>query len=208
MARFNEILVGRYNRALQKAFGIKGGPPVPQLSSEIMAQVLLFWGVENRYLESWQRFGVGFSQPAAAGFNSVFELRNPTANNALIVIEKVTIFNVNAAANSTNFEGPAPLSTDLATSLVSSTVRFDARGQQQPSSVASEQNNAALASFANTPYFASLAPNGAIDMVLYENQEIPILPGDAIRLRNPTVNTALQGSVQWRERFLEDSERF
>src|SRR5882762_4396490 len=35
MARFNEILTGRYNRFLQKLLQMKGGPPSAQLASEI-----------------------------------------------------------------------------------------------------------------------------------------------------------------------------
>ncbi len=35
MALFNEILVGRYNRFLQRLLSMKGHPPAPQLASEI-----------------------------------------------------------------------------------------------------------------------------------------------------------------------------
>src|SRR5258708_26699837 len=39
MARFNEILVGRYNRYLQKLLGIKGPPPSAQRSPEVGSQI-------------------------------------------------------------------------------------------------------------------------------------------------------------------------
>jgi len=39
MAKFNEILAGRYNRFLQKLFQMKGGPPSAQLSSEITTNI-------------------------------------------------------------------------------------------------------------------------------------------------------------------------
>jgi hypothetical protein len=53
MAKYNEILTGRYNRFIQKLFSMKGPAPAPQLSSDIAMQMSFFNGVENRYLEGW-----------------------------------------------------------------------------------------------------------------------------------------------------------
>src|SRR6266851_4747570 len=64
MARFNEILVGRYNRSLQKLLSMKGQAVMPQLASELQPTFSFFSGAENRYLESWERFGN--RQPPAA----------------------------------------------------------------------------------------------------------------------------------------------
>src|SRR5258708_40293223 len=88
MALFNEILVGRYNRFLQKLLAMKGGPPAPQLATEIGTNIQLFHGVENRYLEGWQRFGGQFSVPAA-GVGNVggFRFRNPAGNNVITAVE-------------------------------------------------------------------------------------------------------------------------
>src|SRR5713101_5173625 len=92
MGRFNEILVARYNRYLQKLFGIKGDAPVPILASEIMPSFSLFSGIENRFLESWYRYGIGIDIPAgAAGKNGQVRLRNPSGSNVLGVVEKVTM---------------------------------------------------------------------------------------------------------------------
>src|SRR5260370_18480671 len=90
MARYNEILVGRYNRMLQKLFGMKGGVVAPQLASEISAAFPLFSGVENRYLESWNRFTSVVNQVALAGTPAQWQLRN-TTSNVIAVIEKLTI---------------------------------------------------------------------------------------------------------------------
>src|SRR5260370_38399849 len=88
MARYNEILVGRYNRMLQKLFGMKGGVVAPQLASEISAAFPLFSGVENRYLESWNRFTSVVNQVALAGTPAQCQLRN-TTSNVIAVIDKL-----------------------------------------------------------------------------------------------------------------------
>src|SRR5260370_32873282 len=90
MARYHESLVGRYNRMLQKLFGMKGGVVAPQLASEISAAFPLFSGVENRYLESWNRFTSVVNQVALAGTPAQWQLRN-TTSNVIAVIEKLTI---------------------------------------------------------------------------------------------------------------------
>ena len=67
MAVFNEILVGRFNRALQKFTGIKGGPPAPTHSTEIMPVIPFPIGREFRYLESWALWGGPFVIGAPTG---------------------------------------------------------------------------------------------------------------------------------------------
>ena len=45
------------------------------------------------------------------------------------------------------------------------------------------------------------------DVIVDDLQELPLLPGDAMQVRNNTVNQFVSGIVWWRERALEDSER-
>src|SRR5262249_21216739 len=91
MAIFNEILVGRFNRRLQKLTGIKGMAPAPQLSSEIMAVIPLFFGVENRALESWGRFSAFAAATGGAGQSAGFRIRIPGSTNVVVVIEKLLL---------------------------------------------------------------------------------------------------------------------
>src|SRR5260370_24014979 len=91
MAYTNEILVGRVNRGLQKLFGIKGPSPVPQLASDVQAVHPLFNGVENRYLDGWNRFGAQTSQGASVGNISGFRIRNPSTSNVIAVFEKIAV---------------------------------------------------------------------------------------------------------------------
>src|SRR5689334_14381216 len=91
MARFNEILVGRYNRFAQKLLQIKGDAPVPQLAGDIQLSMPLYSGAENRYLESWDRYGVGVLVAAQVGINSGARLRNPLGANLVIVVERIVV---------------------------------------------------------------------------------------------------------------------
>src|SRR5215813_11736817 len=92
MAKFNEILVGRFNRALQKFTGIKGLVPAPTLASEIMPVFPLPFGVENRYLESWSRFTAIASTGGAVGVQPIVKFRLPANSNIVAVLERVTLF--------------------------------------------------------------------------------------------------------------------
>src|SRR5713226_5812707 len=98
MARFNEILVGRYNRMLQKLFSMKGAAPMPQLASELAPTINFFSGVENRSLEAWNRYGLLLSITAGAATNSLLRIRNPSTTNVIAIIEKLTVNNNTAAA--------------------------------------------------------------------------------------------------------------
>src|SRR5438034_3476406 len=88
MARFNEILVGRYNRFVQKLLSMKGDAPVPQLASEFQPIIPTFSGVENRYLEGWDRFSITLSQTAVAAQTNGLQFRNPAGSNVIAVFEK------------------------------------------------------------------------------------------------------------------------
>lgn len=204
MAVFNEILVGRFNRALQKLTGIKGGPPVRQLGSEILPVFPIFWGAENRYLESWNRFGFATQVNASAGNNSLFKIRNPAPGNIVIVVEKLLLMNPTAAAVLVNLN-MGGTTQDAPVPENGFAVRLDARTQTvQPASILSQGNGVATNGF--TFLQAQLGVNQDYDVIVDENQEITVLQGDALQVF-VGANTQLNLSMFWRERFLEDSER-
>src|SRR5260370_10296088 len=97
MAKFNEILSGRFNRALQKMLSMKGGPPSAQLATEIGTQFQFPLGVEFRNLESWFRYGAAPGLPAVAAANAVFRFRNPAGSNVVAVVEKLAFPGLNLA---------------------------------------------------------------------------------------------------------------
>ncbi len=205
MARFNEILVGRYNRMVQKLLSMKGPATLVGFSDEAVAVFSLFYGVENRYLEGWDRFGVAVGTAAgAAGNRTVWRIRNPGGSNVLIVIEKITI-------PSALVQQPVGLisavNTDLTSLQVTTGLRFDARGRGQPAAVISFQNGAVVALPTPGNWQVGVAANTMADIILFEDQEMPLLPGDALTVFSDVTAQSLTVSCFWRERFLEDSER-
>jgi hypothetical protein len=204
MARFNEILVGRYNRFIQKLLSMKGDASLFQFSTEMMAVLPFFSGSENRYLEGWNRFGNQISVAANGALNSAVRLRNPSGSNLLVVIEEVIVFNLNAAALQYQMQHGVQ-AADLTTIQAPVSGRLDARGNANPSTVNSVGNG--------TPGYGSalngfvLLPNTTIVLPNNENQELPILPGDAYDVFTAVVNVTLNVGLIWRERLLEESER-
>jgi hypothetical protein len=205
MARFNEILVGRFNRFLQKLMSMKGGPVAAQLASEVQPIISFFNGVENRYLESWDRFAVFRATAGVAGQQTATRLRNPTGSNVVGVIEKLT---VEVGAIDSVFVDRLAQATDLFTIAGGGLQRQDNRGRPGPTLVLSE-NTAGIPTIAGTAFdFASLlAGQPSQQLIFTRNQEITLLPGDAVQLRTNTAATSLSSAWYWRERLLEESER-
>jgi hypothetical protein len=211
MAIYNEILVGRFNRALQKLLGIKGGPPAPQLASDIGAEYELetLSSVENRYLVGWERFANVTSQPAGAAQTGSVRMRNPAGSNVVAVMELIRGVQ-NPSANTADIyqlsqNGPN-FTTDLTTPIAQTTLRLDPRGRPSPTLIASRQN-----AFAITGAIVggiSLQVAGFGDFVINPNQEYPLLPGEALTVTSTTVNQQTTVHWMWRERPLEEGERF
>ena len=207
MARFNEILVGRFNRALQKTTGIKGAASTPVLASEIVPSWALFWGAENRYLESWFRYGQFFlSGGAVAAQNQGLRLRNPSTSNVICVFEKLAFSEFSVADTNVSVQ-VQPRSTDLTTIFnLGANARFDPRGQPTSILIFSNQTNAPAGT--GTKFACAVGVNAPpIDAIVTDIQEFPLLPGDAIDVFTSAVNLTMGCTFFWRERFLEESER-
>jgi len=210
MARFNEILAGRYNRYLQKLFQLKGGPPAAQLASEVMPVFQFFTGVENRVLEGWHRYGLLMSITAGAATNSLVRLRNPITANVIAVMEKLTVSN-NTAGNVIYAVRSGNLSAaDAAViNVMANTGRWDSRGQL--ASVLIISSNSASVATPASPGSTKVQGNAlvgtAYDFINTLDQEMLILPGDAVDVLMGTPAVSLDVSWTWRERALEDSEQ-
>ncbi len=202
MARFNEILTGRFNRALQKELQLKGGPPAAQLASEIMPVLAHFRGIESRFLESWNLYAVGLASVATAGIVTGFRLRNPKTSNVVAVIQRLHFHNRQGADQVTidfRRDNPADFGT-LATP-----VQLDGRNAGNSAMVASSAS-AAVSTVGTMGIFTVTAQFQDRDIILTDDQEITLLPGSAISPISSTINTSLEGAFWWRERSLEDSE--
>lgn len=207
MAVYNEIGIGRWNRFIQKLTDMKGGPPARQLSSEIQFAHGIFHGCENRYLEQWERFGILINQNAVAAQSSDFRLRNPAGSNVVAVVESIIVANTNAATAFQVFvENGRNVAGDLAVIVGNANSGLDNRGRATPTLISSTTNNGAGLGAAFM--VINLLANVTAQMIVTDNQEVPILPGSAIQVSTNTVNVSLGVSMIWRERFLEPAERF
>jgi hypothetical protein len=206
VARFNEILAGRFNRALQKITGIKGSPPTPQLATEIVPSFALFWGSECRYLEGWYRFGMTDTFGASAANVNAVRIRNPVGSNVVAVFEKILAMNNGAAADNVTITLGNGVTAELPT-ISNLPQRLDARTNPNPSLIPSKTQAPAPSTPGNRIAIAELAVNTNIDFLLGDvTQEVTLLPGDVIQIQNGIVNNAGGFSWFWRERPLEESE--
>ena len=202
MARFNEILVGRFNRFLQKWLSMKGGPPSPQLATEIQPNFNFFSGAENRALESWFLYGTFSSQVAVALQNSFFQLRNPAKSGVLAVIEGIVVI-PGLAGDRCDIQFGQP-GTDGAQIL--GTRARDGRNKASSALTASQGTLAGRQIGTTIFSLASSLAGASVTFPNNENQEIVLSPGDAVEVEELTVNTALSVGWLWRERPIEDSE--
>lgn len=202
MARYNEILVGRFNRLAQKLFSMKGPANLVTLSDEMMSVFPFMNGVENRYLESFDRFGSTVAIAGAAGFVSGARFRNPAGSNVVAIIEKLSV--AVGTASQINFSY-GTLSTDLGTPM--STAFLDSRGRTSTAMILSETNTTATIPGGTVWFSVNPLALTQYDMVLTENQEIAVLPGQMVQMVTNNPNTLLNVALSWRERYLEDSER-
>src|SRR5712664_4204220 len=207
MAIFNEILSGRYNRALQKIFAIKGSPPVRQLGGEVTPVHFLFSGVENRFLEQWNRFGAAITIPPVAGLNAAAQFRNPASSGVVAVIERASFFESLAdnifVTQSTN---DAQLAAAIGQRCLDNR---PVKGSSTTLGAACQitTGNGIPITGGVIGVVAVQATTDYPYLIMDENQEITILPGDVLYLFTTNVNITFRVSLLWRERALEDSEK-
>lgn len=212
MARFNEILVGRYNRQLQKLFSMKGGPPAPQLGTEITPAIPLFLGREARYLEGWSSAAGGATPGPAAANSSAVRLRNPINSGVIAVVEKIMVAG-GAATDLPNLTFMFPGGGFVDLPLVGFRVGFDPRSGATNAvpaggvvcTVTAKNNNAVRSG----SLFAFMAApiNQQADFIATDIEEIVLLPDCAIDVTSNNLNQCINVNFQWRERPLEDSEK-
>jgi hypothetical protein len=210
MARFNEILAGRYNNALKKLLSMKGPAPAPQLGGEIGPTLSMFYGVENRFLEEWSRFGLYLTITAGAATASLLRIRNPLASGAVAVVEKMVVANNTAAAQQYNIRhGNADTSDALVVNTAAVTQRWDSRGRPGTAMVVSSNSGqvASPPSPGVTKDITTLVINSAWAFINDENQEMLLLPGDAMDVFISGLAVTMDVAWTWRERALEESEK-
>lgn len=214
---FNEILVGRFNKALNSVFGIKAGAPSPSVSGDVMPTWALDYAVDSRYLEGWSRYAASNSIPAAVGNSPIFQLLNPAASGVIAVIElyRWTLQNNAAVQRVKVGHGVLGQIAGLGAVVVNA---LDSRQNSGPVATTAGTLKAFDGSVAG-PVFPGqqVIDDMTIDInagtFVYipsndRNQEIPMLPGDSFTIgQGLVVNAPMSYQVWWRERVLEDSEK-
>ncbi len=216
MAKFNEILSGRFNRGLQKVFQMKGGPPSAQLASEIMPVWMIYHGTEDRVLDDWLRFAGQATSVATAGVAAGCRLRNPLNSNVIAVIELLSFFTRNLASDEVTVDIRFDNPTDLSVPNASGPGPLDPRpwtGSPQLTAGGSGLSPLKLSGSAavfttNFPFLKFAAPTifTSVNVIYTPDQELLLLPGMAITLFLGTLNSSHTVSFVWRQRALEDSE--
>lgn len=204
MAKFNEILVGRFNRGLQKLVGVKGLVPSPQIGSEWVPALSLPLTAVDHYLFSWDLFASTQNPAAVVGQFPFMQILNPTGSNVLVEILKIVATPAAAGDRIQLGHGPGT-AQGLAAAQIG---RIDAR---------TVRNSGVTVTFGNsaTPQTGHVtignwiaAAITSFDLIVDSTQALPLMPGDSSVVNSTTANTAaFFASFLWRERYLEESER-
>ncbi len=207
MAIFNEILVGRFNKSLQRHFGIKGHAPVRQLGGEVMPVIQLSKFVESLYLESWNFFSVQRTQSPIATQFSQLQIRNPPNSNIVAIILRAWMTSTIADGAVPSLICMGPKLTDFSTIEGPQLLRFDARGPGGlGSSLIGSSTVGASSTFVAQRLFLSKPANGFSDFLRPEDT-LPLLPGDAFMMQGSNGGSVDASGIWWMERYLEESER-
>lgn len=200
----SSLYVARLNRFVERIFNVKGGPAVVDIDPTVHFEVQFKSGVEDRYLQGWERFAVNLSVTGGAAQTGAIQFRNPAGSNVLIVFEKIMITALTVADTPT-LQRSGPNTTDLPTVVALTNNRMpDGRGRSTPSVIASTSTNATGTGLSMAR--ASLAINANYDFIQNEEMQIPVLPDNAVSIISNTSAAQLMTSWFWRERGLETSE--
>jgi hypothetical protein len=202
MARYNEILVGRYNRFLQRLLSMKGGPPSPQLASEIQPQMdLEAVPVELRFLLGWHLYHQTVQQLASPANTSGVQIRNPLTSGAVAVITSLQI-SVSAGETVDISQTFGGVTADLTN--VFGGQRADSRAKLNPVLIPS--SFAPVADLAGLVFAATIVISNPYEFLNKEYDAIPMFPGHTLRIVGQAVNTDLRVHFKWRERPIEEGE--
>jgi len=201
VAIYNEILVPRIARGLQKLFGIKGYVPAKQLAGEIMPVHILTTGNEIRFIDGWNRWGVGIVSAANVANTNGVQLRNPAGSNMIGVIERAIAFSSAGQEFDYGIISGAG-SIDLAT--VHGSTSLDQRTVGPPASATLIESDSNVSPLSGNVFFRTFAN---FELVPTINDEIAVPPGSLIRVVSTLANTQILVTFFWRERLLEEAER-
>lgn len=196
------VNLGRWSRYVERYFNIKGGGGLYDVEQSVRVNLPILNGVEDRYLQGWNRFAVVALIPPVAAQLGRFRIRNPVGSNVITVIEQLTALSTGGPDQVVTTWGA--VTTDLTTLVTLTFTRMDPRGNPQPTSIVSfNQQASGGQALLERAYNSANLP---VDFIQSADQQITNLPGQAIDVQAGTVNLNLTVSVMWRERAMEASE--
>lgn len=176
------------------------------LGSEVVPSLPLWSGVENRFLDSWNRFCQATTVAAVAAQFIRIQLRNPANSGVLAVLESMVV--ENTVPDQPILSGSGSNVADLTTVILTNQNQLDPRGATGSAMILSRDSIAANPQFTNIYKIGGFgASTGAYEFIMNENQEFPLLPGWTWRWNSNVVNQSFNLSLMWRERAIEDSEK-
>lgn len=204
---------GRWQRFLQKYFGIVGEVVASELAPEIYATLNIESFLDDDVLQGWNTFTGFIGTPTGAAAVTYNQIQNPAGSGVIVVVERVTVH----TATTANLTIAVSLGdTLLATGLKSCTSR-DKR-------VSSPTGIRTVSTAKLTGQNTGIAGGGAVGPILTPN----LVSGATSRFEDPAAYVLMPGdaqgyfacdstgtgvnntnqvlSVWWRERKLESSE--
>jgi hypothetical protein len=195
----NEILVGRYNRFIQKLLGMKGGVTLSQISGEMTTTLNVANGAETRYLEGWTLFGAQVGAAAQVGNRNAFAIFNPTGSNVVAVVTLVMAGDSVAAADTFQLIKVTTPVANIGTNDTANAVGWDKRDRPGTNMNLSD----GVARVGTSIAFSTQTAGTSWIFPI----EYPLLPGDELQISSTTNNIVVNYAFHWRERFLEEAER-
>lgn len=206
MAVYNEILVGRYNRFLQKLLGIKGGPPAASLAGDVMAGISFFHGAESLYHQGWETFGASDSIVAVAANFSKMKIRNPAGSNVMAVITKLVVNPGAASTIQVRLQTPET-AADFGGVIFPFSFERARGARNRATSIPSDQNSDAVFITGTIIAQITVPLNVPLELIATDVHELVLPPNTELQVACNVVNQALNFTIWWRERFLEETER-
>ena len=202
MALFNEILVGRLNRWVQKFYAIKSGSAsLTQLLPTIQTINPVFSGAEDRYLQAFIQQSVFFSVAAVAAQFGQCQIRNPLGSGVIVTVYQVVVSA--GSADNPLLQVINNRNVDFATtSALGSSMDNRASGS---SVIASQGTAVAQVSGGSASWGVNMGVGNQYNF-LQNGSEVPILPGCCLVGQAGTVNQVTNWTMTFRVRPLESSE--
>lgn len=183
---------------------MKGGPPSPQLSGDITPQFQLDDAnyLENRFVASWFSFaGIVGVAAGGAGNRSAVQIFNPSGSGIVAVIEKLSIQTTAIDQPQVTRQAPGPSNL---TAGVAQGARDSRISKTSTVLLKSSVNAGAINGFGM--WAGATLGATSIDVILTENEELVLMPGDFYTVWVNTLNQGENVSFFWRERALEEGE--